>query len=123
AGDVDVWPAVVVEVGGRGAHAVGATRLPVAGHEHHGRRPARAGDAGSFGDVDESAVAAIAIERVRAAGVAERAAGDGDVVVAAVGGIAGARRFVGVEVHVAGNEEIEVAVAVVVEEITAGVPR
>ena len=84
AGDVDVRPSVVVEIRRRRAHPVRARRLPVAADEDHRGRPARTGDPRRFRDVGECAVAAVAIEDVRAAGEPQRPAGNRDVVVAAV---------------------------------------
>ncbi len=52
---------------------------------------------------------------------AGRAAGDLDALVGAAGGL-GERRGLDVEVDVVGDEEVEMAVAVVVEEGAAGVP-
>ena len=85
-------------------------------------RAARPGDAGRFRDVGKRAVAAIAIEDVRAAGEAQRAARHRNLVVAAVGGLARARRLRRIEVHVVGDEQIEMPVAVVVEKAAAGAP-
>ena len=52
----------------------------------------------------------------------ERTAGHRNLVVAAVGGIPWQRRAGRIEVHVVGDEQIEPAVAVVVEETAAGAP-
>ena len=122
AGDVDVRPSVVVEIGRRRAHPVGARRLPVAADEHHRRRPARTGDARRVRDVGERAVAAVAVEDVRAAGEPERPAGDRDVVVAAVGRLARTRRLRRVEVHIAGDEQIQMTVTVIVQKTAACAP-
>ena len=105
-GDVDVGPAVVVEVGDGDGEGVGADGLP---------------HAGFFGDVGEGAVAVVVVEDVLAALEAGRAAGDLDAFVGAAGGF-GERRGLDVEVDVVGDEEVEVAVAVVVEKGAAGVP-
>ena len=120
--DVDVRPAVIVEIRCRRAHAVRPRRAPVAADEHHRRRTARARDAGRLGHILERAVAAIAIEQVGAAGVAERTARHGNLVVAAIGIVARARGPIGVEGHVAGDEEIEVPVAIEVQETAARTP-
>ena len=122
AGDVDVRPSVVVEIGRRRAHPVGARRLPVAADEHHRRRPARARDPRRVRDVGKRAVAAVAVEDVRAAGEPERPARDRDLVVAAVGGLArtGCRRRI--EIHIAGDEQIQVAVTVVIQKAAARPP-
>ena len=80
------------------------------------------GDPRSLRDVREGAVAPVAVEGVRAAGESERSAGHRDVVVEAVGGLSRPRRGCGVEVQVAGDEQVEVAVTVVVQEAAAGSP-
>ena len=105
-GDVDVGPAVVVEVGDADAESIGADGVE---------------DAGFFADVGEGAVSVVVIEDVFAALQAGRPAGDLDALVGAAGG-GGVGRGLDVEVDVVGDEEIEVAVAVVVEEGAAGVP-
>ena len=123
AGHVDVGPAVVVEVRRpprpcrRSPWAASCCRTKTMEEGPRGRAIPDA-----LRDVGERAVALVAVEHVRAPGESQRPAGDGDVVVAAVGGLAGPRRGLGVEVHVAGHEEVEVAVAVVVEEAAAGAP-
>src|SRR5229473_3114309 len=93
-GDVNVRPAVVVEIGGEHAEAEGAVGLQ---------------DAGFFADVAERSVAVVVIENVFAA-VESRRAGFGD------------RCGLQIEIDVIGDEEIEVAVAIVVDESAAGVP-
>src|SRR3989441_4273970 len=103
-GDVNVGPAVVVEIGGEDAEAESAVGLQ---------------DAGGFGDVGEGAVAVVVIEDVFAAGQAGRAAGDHDAFVEA-GARFGNGRGSEVEINVIGDEEIEAAVAVVVHESAAG---
>ena len=60
-GDVDVRPAVVVEVGGENAEAVGAVG---------------AEDSGGFGDVGEGAVAVVVEENIFSADESGRASGD-----------------------------------------------
>ena len=102
AGHVDVGPAVVVEIRRRRSHAVGAGGLPVAADEDHGGGPA--------------------IEHVRAPCESERSAGDRDVVVATVGGLSRPRGRGGVEVQVAGDEQVQVPVTVVVQEAAPGAP-
>ena len=105
-GDVDVGPAVVVEVGDADAERIGADGVP---------------HAGFFADVGEGAVAVVVIEDVFAALQAGRAAGHLDAFVGAAGGF-GSGRGLEVEVDVVGDEEVEVAVPVVVEKCAAGVP-
>ncbi len=122
AGDVDVRPAVVVEIRRRRSHAVRARRPPVAADKHHRGGPARTGDARRFRDVGKCAVAAVAIEGVGAAGKSQRPAGDRDVVVAAVRRLTRPRRLRRVEIHIAGHEQIEMAVTVVVQKPAACAP-
>ena len=107
AGDVDVGPAVFVVVeGGDGEAVVAVGAL----------------DAGGLADVFEFSVAEIVEESVGGVGKAARAAHDGDALPHAAG--AGARLGGGgeVEVDVVGDEDIEFAVTVVVDEGTAGAP-
>ena len=92
AGDVDVGPAVVVEIAADGAHAVRSDRPPVLLMKTTTPRAARIRDARLLGDILERAVAAIAVEEVGAAGKPVRSAGHRNVVVAAVGGFARQRR-------------------------------
>ena len=105
-GDVDVGPAIVVEVGDADAEAIGADGVE---------------DARFFGDVGEGAVAIVVVEDVFTTLQAGWAAGDLNAFVGAAGGF-GVGRGLDVEVDVVGDEEVEMAVAVVVEEGAAGVP-
>ena len=77
--------------------------------------------AGLFADVGEGAVAVVVVEDVLAAFEAGRSAGDLDALVGAARGFR-QRGGLDVEVDVVGDEEIEVAVLVVVEKGAAGVP-
>ena len=81
----------------------------------------RAPHAGLFADVGESAVAVVAVEQVLAALEARRPARDLDALVGAVR-VFGQRRGLYIEVDVVADEEIEVAVFVVVEKRAARVP-
>ena len=81
----------------------------------------RVEDAGFLADVGEGAVAVVAVEDVFAAFEAGRAAGDLHALVLAAGGFRDGGGL-DVEVDVVGDEEVEMAVAVVVEEGAAGVP-
>ena len=119
---VDVRPAVVVEIGGGGAHSVGAGRPPVLAHEGGDRGAVRIADAGLFGDILKRAVAAIAIQQIGAAAEALRAARHRNLAIAAVEGRSRLGRARGVEGHVVGDEQIEVAVAIVIEETAARAP-
>ena len=62
------------------------------------------------------------IEEVRVAGQAARAAHDGNALPLASVRVACGRRLRGIELDVVADEEIEVAVAVVVEKRAAGAP-
>ncbi len=99
-GDVDVGPAVIVKIGDRDAEAIGADGVE---------------DAGLFRYVGEGSIAVVVVEDVLAALQAGRPAGDLDAFVGACAGL-GKRRGLDIEVDVVGDEEIEVAVAIVVEE-------
>ena len=72
-------------------------------------------------DIGEGSVAVVVIENVLSARQARRPAGDQDSLVSA-GAILGQGRGLQIEVDVVGDEEIEMAVAVVVDEGAAGVP-
>ena len=100
-GDVEIEPAVAVVVAGRDAEA-GAVGLA---------------DAGRLGHVGEPAVALVAVQPIGHRTVGARAAvvARADRVVAQL--VGGDR-----EVDVVGDEEIELAVAVVVDEGGAGAP-
>ena len=106
-GDEEVELAVVVEVGPDGGEAEEVVGVV---------------DAGGFGDVGEGAVAVVVIEGVGRAFEAAGAALHGDVVVLAGDLRAELREVVQVEVDVVGDEEIGVAVGVVVAEDGAGGP-
>ena len=85
--------------------------------------PARGdGDSGRFGHVGKRAVATVAIEDVRAAREPLRPAGDRNIVVATVGRLARPRRLRGIEIHIAGDEQIQMTVAVIVQKTAARAP-
>src|SRR5205814_7920669 len=98
-GDVNVGPAVVVEIVGDGGDGIAAARLE---------------DAGFFRDVGERAVAVVAIENVVVAGDAARAAHDGNAFPVAEGRTVGIGILRGVELDVMADKEIEMDVAGVV---------
>ena len=112
AGDVDVGPAVLVVVeGGDGEAVVAVGALEAAG----------------FADVFEltgssASAAEIVIDHVGRAGKAARTAHDGDAFPHATGASAGLGSCREIEVDVVGDDEIEFAVAVVVDEGAAGAP-
>src|SRR5262249_42286441 len=105
-GDVDVGPAVVVEISGQDPKTVGAVGVE---------------DGGFFGDVAEGAVAIVVIEDVFSTFEARGATGDHDPLIEARAGF-GNRCGGQVQVDVVGDEKVEVAVAIVVDEGAAGVP-
>ena len=82
----------------------------------------RVGDAGLLRHVGERAVAVVAVERVAVAGQSARAALHGDALELAGLVLAELRQVVEVEVDVVGDEQIEIAVVVVVDERRAGGP-
>src|SRR5262252_6693277 len=84
AGDEDVRPSVIVEVGSRGPHAVRTAGLPIPGNEDHGRRPTRASDARLLRHVYKCTVSAIAVKNIGATGEAQRSTRHRDIVVHAV---------------------------------------
>src|SRR5262249_13762452 len=104
-GDIDVRPAVVVEVRRRDAEPIAATRPQ---------------DAGFFGDIGEGSVAVVVIKNIVSKGQAAGAAHDGDFLPDAEVAFAGLGGFRQVEIDVVGDEQIEVTVPVVVEEAATG---
>ncbi len=107
AGDVDVGPAVVVEIGGNDTEAVAAAGLQ---------------DAGFLADIGEGAVAIVVIKSivgqavVRAGRTSRQALPLAGVVAAGLGGMGQ------IEIDVVGDEDIELAVTIVVEQRAAGTP-
>ena len=122
AGDVNVGPAVVVEVGRTDAKTVRADGRPLIVDERRLDSAARNRDAGAVGNIFKRAVAAIAVQDVGAARESLRAAASGETEIAAVLVGAWLRRPGRIEGHVVGYEKVEVAVAVVVQEGATGVP-
>src|SRR4051794_41180009 len=82
----------------------------------------RSADAGFFGNIFKRAVAAIAIQQIRAAAEALRATWDWDLAITAIKGRSGLGRARRVEGHVVGDEQIEMAVAIVIQETAACAP-
>ncbi len=74
-------------------------------------------------DIRKSAVAAIAVENVRAASETLRAAGNGNVVVVAVACLARLGSAGEIEIHVVRDEQVEVAVAVIIQKTASCAPR
>src|SRR5258708_24744143 len=105
-GDVNVGPAVVVEIGNKNAQAVGAV-----GAEY----------SSSFGDVSESSVAIVVVKNILAALKSSRTAGDHHSFVEAWAGFGHWRRGQ-IHIDVVSDEEIQPSVAVVIYESAASVP-
>src|SRR5215469_4090910 len=99
-GNVNIRPAVIVEIGHCGSHAVRTDRLPVAADQHHGCGPPWTRDPGLFRNIDKRAVAAVVVENVSPAGKALGTARDGNIVVATVNGRAGLWRARGIVAYV-----------------------
>ena len=78
-------------------------------------------DSGFCGDIGERAVAVVVKQDVLAALQPRRTAGNQDDLVEAGAGFR-QRRGLGIEVDVVGDEQVEVAVLVVVDESAAGIP-
>ena len=107
AGDVDVGPAVVVVVeGGDGEAVVSGGLLEAAG----------------FAEVFEFPVAEVVVEDVGGVVEAARAAHDGHAFPHAACGFSGRRNLGEIEVDVVGDGDVELAVAVVVDEGAASSP-
>src|SRR5258708_1559985 len=104
--DVNVRPAVVVEIGGKDTETVSAGCFE---------------DAGFFADVGKGTVAVVVIENVFATVESRWTAGDHNAFVEARAGFGNGRGFQ-VEIDVIGDEKIEVAIAIVVDKSAAGVP-
>ena len=94
-----------------------AVAVVVAGHDAE-PRAVRPGNPRALGDIDEMAAAIVTKQTVGHRPVRARAA-----IVAGADRIAALPVGAGCEVHVAGDEEIEIAVAVVVEEGGTGAPQ
>src|SRR5262249_41758624 len=104
-GDVNVHPAVIVEVTANHAHSEVAVGV---------------GDPGLFRDVSKSAVTVIMKERVARAAHPSGAALHRDSLVLASLVLAELRQVVEVVIHVIGNEEVEPPIIVVVYERWGG---
>src|SRR4029077_16593370 len=105
-GNINVRPAIVVEIGSEHAETVGAVSFK---------------DAGFFTDVAECSVAVIVIKNVFATIESGWATRDHDAFVEARTGF-GDRRGLQVKIDVVGNKEVQAAIAIVVYESTASVP-
>src|SRR5262249_38801171 len=105
--DVNVRPAVVVEVVGNGGDGEAAAGVQ---------------NAGFFGNVRERTGAVVAVEDVGVAGEAARGAPDGDAFPFGEGGAVGVGSFGEIELDVVADEEIKMAITVVIEEGAACAP-
>src|SRR5579884_689394 len=103
AGDVDIGPTVIIEIGRNDSQTV------------TGRRFA---DSGRGSNISECAVAVIVIKRVAAVGQTARTAEDAFVVTGIA--LARARDGIRIEGHVIRNKQIKAAVAIVIDKGAAG---
>ena len=106
AGDIDVRPAIVIEVAGKDGEA---GRLGCI-------------DAGLVGYVGEMAVAVIVIKRHRLRGQSHGTAGDGESLPRTGPMLARTGHFGGIELEVMRHHQVQVADPVVVEKCAAGAP-
>jgi len=107
ASDVDIRPAILVEIGGDHGHAVAL---------------GKSGDAGLLADVSEAAITIVAIQGMMTGGKAARATLDRHAAEIAIG--AGARNggvFEG-EADVIGDEQVKMAIAIVIDKSATGAP-
>src|SRR5208282_3879090 len=106
-GDINIRPAIVVEVVGNGRDGI-----------------ARAGlqDTGLFGGIGESSISVVVIKEVGVSRKTARAAHGGNAFPLANGRLGGRRSFFGIEFYVVADEKIEVTIAVVVEPSAARAP-
>ena len=102
---IEVRPAVVVEIGADGLQGVAATGLQNAGRRR---------------DVAKGSVELLMIEQVRGERQAARAAHHGNLFPDAVFALAGLGRLGEIEIDVVRDEQVQTAIAVIVEERAAG---
>ncbi len=119
---VNVGPAIVVKVRRAHAKSVRAHRNPLLVDRCRRRQAARDRHTGSLGNVLKRSIAAIVVQDVRPAAEPLRPAPDGQPVIPAVLVLAGLRRHAGIEIHIVGDEQVEVAVTVVVHKTATCVP-
>ena len=74
-------------------------------------------------DIGKRAISAIAIKNVRSAGKALRTARNGNIVVVAVNCLSRLGRARRIKIHVIGDKQIEVPVAIIVQKTAACAPR
>ena len=107
AGHINIRPAIVVEIRGDHGHAVAAFARRYAGLPR---------------DIRECAVAIVAIEGLRARRQAARTAIHGNTFPLAVRVLPGFGNGREVEIDIIGDKQIEMAVAIVVDQRAAGAP-
>ena len=106
-GDIDVGPAVVVEVGGDG---------------RHGKRAAGLINPRLDADIAESSVTVVVIQRAAAGRQPPGSANHRHSVPKAVFVVAGLGRLLQIEINVISHEQVQVPVAIVVDPGAAGAP-
>ena len=106
AGDVHVGPAVVVEIAGEHGEAGGFRSL----------------DSGALGHVGEPPTSVVVIERHGFGRQAHGAADHGEPFPHALPAIAGLGHAGGIEIEIVGDEQVQLAVAIVIEKGAAGAP-
>ena len=107
AGYVDIGPAIVIEIGRHGPQSI-----PAAGVE----------DARFLRDIGKSAVAVVVVERVMGRGQSLRAAHNWRAFPEAGRHLAGFWRPAQIQIDIIGDEDVQLAVAVVIQERAAAAP-
>src|SRR5581483_7153817 len=120
--NVDIRPAIIIEICGSGSHPIGTRGPPIPADKNHRGRSAGLSDARSSRDIGKGSVPAVAIQNIGAAGVTQRSAGDRNIVVAAIDGLAGLWRPRRIEVYVIGDKQIELSVAVIIQKTASCAP-
>ena len=119
---VDIRPAVVVEVRSSSAHAVGPPGAPIGPNKDHHGRSSRVNDSRLLRDVLECPVSPIPVKNIRTSRETQRTTGNANLVVAAVNGVATLRRCFQIEIQVVRHKQIEMTIAVIVQETTTRAP-
>src|SRR4029077_18116579 len=114
ASDVDVGPAIVVEVGRTDSEAVGADGKPL--HAVDCRRGGTTGDrdAGSLRNILERPVTPIVVQNIGPAAQSLRSAPYGKAIIPAVLGIARLRCCFGIEIYIVRDKQVQEAVPVII---------
>src|SRR5579885_1827265 len=116
AGDVNIRPSVIIKIRSASRETIRTHRNPLRSDIGRRKQAVRIGDARSLRDVLKRPVAAIVVEDVRATSQPLWPAGDRDTEIATVSAVTGWRGNPGIEVHIVGHKQIEVAIAVIVDE-------